>query len=262
MRAGDQAPREPTLGPLRHSTVVRLCPGDPAPTTAGAPCGKEWWARQGEEPPKNPGWTEPRTTARSQCSISHPGHHAEQGTWGSRARKHRKAGCGRPEDGGVWTAKSVKRPPQQPAQPQYTYYWAPLTCKWHILPHPAQPQHTNHWAPRMWRRHQQEHRPQQPTESSNATQDAKGRTGDCPRPPKETTTKRNVTQGAWAVHLLSSRRSSSMGVQMGRAPPSASTQCHSPERGHPNATKGASCGDFSSAAHSIAPTLCCQRVGY
>ena len=47
---------------------------------------------------------------------------AEQGTWGSRTRKHREAGCGRPEDGGVWTAKTVKRTPQQPTQPQYANY--------------------------------------------------------------------------------------------------------------------------------------------
>ena len=120
-----------------------------------------------------------------------PGHHAEQGTWGSRKWKHREAGCGRPEDGGVWTAKTVKRTPQQPAQPQYANYWAPLTRKRHILPHPAQPQHTNHWAPRMRKRHQQEHRPQRPTESSDPTQHAKGRRGDCPGPLKETTTRRN-----------------------------------------------------------------------
>ena len=39
----------------------------------------------------------------------------------------------------MWTAKTVKRPPQQPTQPQYANYWAPLTRKRHILPHPAQP---------------------------------------------------------------------------------------------------------------------------
>ena len=44
--------------------------------------------------------------------------------------------------------------------------------------------------------HQQEHRPQRPTESSDPTQHAKGRPGDCPGPRKETTTKRNVTQEA------------------------------------------------------------------
>ena len=48
-------------------------------------------------------------------------------------------------------------------------------------------------------RHQQEHRPQRPTESSDPTQHAKGRTGDCPGPRKGTTTRRNVTQGACFV---------------------------------------------------------------
>ena len=119
----------------------------------------------------------------------------EQGTLASRTRKRREAGCGWP----VWTAKTVKRPPQQPAQPQYANYWALLTRTRHILPHPAQPQHTNHWAPRMRKRHQQEHRPQWPTESSNPTQHAKGRTGGCPGPCKETTTRRNVTQGGHPV---------------------------------------------------------------
>ena len=50
------------------------------------------------------------------------------------------------EDGGVWTAKTVKRLPQPPTQPQYANYWAPLIFKRHTMPHPAQPQHTNHWA--------------------------------------------------------------------------------------------------------------------
>ena len=45
------------------------------------------------------------------------------------------------------------------------------------------------------KRHQQEHRPQRPTESSDPTQHVKGRTGDCPGPCKGTTTRRNVTQG-------------------------------------------------------------------
>ena len=93
--------------------------------------------------------------------------------------------------------QTVKRPPQQPAHPQYANYWAPLTRKRHIPPHPAQPQHTNYWAPRTRKRHQQEHRPQRPTESSDPTQHAKGRTGDCPGPRKGATTRRNVTQGAY-----------------------------------------------------------------
>ena len=79
--------------------------------------------------------------------------------------------------------------------PQYANYWAPLTRKRHIPPHSAQPRHTNRWAPRTRKRHPQEHRPQRPTERSDPTQHAKGRAGDCPGPRKETTTRRNVTQG-------------------------------------------------------------------
>ena len=101
---------------------------------------------------------------------------------------------------GLWTEargqqKQSNAPPQQSAQPQYANYWAPLTRKRHTTPHSAQPQHTNYWAPRTWKRHQQEHRPQRPTESSDPTHHAKGRTGDCPGPRKGTTTRRNVTQG-------------------------------------------------------------------
>ena len=119
----------------------------------------------------------------------------EQGTWASRTHKHSEAGYGRPVDRGAGTAKTVKRPRQQPAHPQYANYWAPLTRKQHTMPHSAQPQHTNYWAPRTRKGHQQEHRPQRPTESSDPTQHAKGRTGDCPGPRKGATTRRNVTRG-------------------------------------------------------------------
>ena len=119
----------------------------------------------------------------------------EQGTWASRTQKRSEAGYGQPVDRGVWTAKTVKRPQQQPAHPQYANYWAPLTRKRHIPPQPAQPQHTNDGAPRTRKRHQEEHRPQRPSESSDPTQHAKGRTGDCPGPRRGTTTARNVTQG-------------------------------------------------------------------
>ena len=118
----------------------------------------------------------------------------EQGT--SASQKHSEAGHGRPVDRGVWTAKTVKRPRQQPAHPQYANYWAPLTHKRHTMPHSAQPQHTNHWAPRTRKRQQQEHWPQRPTESSDPTQHAKRRTGDRPGPRKGATTRRNVTQGS------------------------------------------------------------------
>ena len=119
----------------------------------------------------------------------------EQGTWASRTQKHSEAGDGRPVDRGVWTAKTVKRPRQQPAHPQYANYWAPLTRKRHTMPHSAQSQHANYWAPRTRKRHQQEHWPQRPTESSDPTHHAKGRTGDRPGPRKGATTRRNVTQG-------------------------------------------------------------------
>ena len=79
--------------------------------------------------------------------------------------------------------------------PQHANNWAPLTRKRHIPPHSAQPQHTNYWAPRTWKQHQQELRPQRPTERSDPTQHAKGRTGDCPGPRKGATTQRTVTQG-------------------------------------------------------------------
>ena len=152
----------------------------------------------------------------SRAQRATAGARVEQGTWGSLTRKHREAGCGGPEDGGVWTAKTVKTTPTTNT-PQYANYWAPLTCKWHTMPHPAQPQHTNHWAPRTRKRHQQEHRPQRPTASSNPTQHAKGRTGDCPGPRKGATTRRNVTPGGGGGKTLKSQRRAVYGrVRVGR----------------------------------------------
>ena len=51
--------------------------------------------------------------------------------------------------------------------------WAPLTHKRHP-PQPAQPRYTNDGAPRTRKRHEQEHRPQRPTQRSDPTQHAKG----------------------------------------------------------------------------------------
>ena len=101
---------------------------------------------------------------------------------------------------GLWTEahgqqKQSNNPHNNQHNPHYANYWAPLPRKRHIPPHPAQPRHTNDWAPRTRKRHQQEHRPQRPTERSDATQHAKGITGDCPGPRKETTTRRTVTRG-------------------------------------------------------------------
>ena len=91
--------------------------------------------------------------------------------------------------------KQSNDPANNQHNPQYANYWAPLTRKKHIPPHAAQPRHTNDGAPRTRKRHQQEHRPQRPTERSDPTQHAKGRTGDCPGPRKGATTRRNVTRG-------------------------------------------------------------------
>ena len=118
--------------------------------------------------------------------------------WRNRAPgPHAHGNTARQAIDGLWTEAhgQQKRPRKQPAHPQYANYWAPLTRKRHTMPHSAQPQHTNYWAPRTRKRHQQEHRPQRPTESSNLTQHAEGRTGDCPGPREGTTTRRNVTQG-------------------------------------------------------------------
>ena len=108
---------------------------------------------------------------------------------------HSEAGYGRPVDRGSGQQKQSNDPHNNQHNPQYANYWAPLTRKRHIPPHSAQPRHTNYWAPRTRKRHRQEHRPQRPTERSDPTQHAKGRTGDCPGPRKETATRRNVTRG-------------------------------------------------------------------
>ena len=100
----------------------------------------------------------------------------------------------------LWTEargqqKQSNDPRNNQHNPQYANYWAPLTRKRHIPPRPAQPQHTKNRAPLTRKRHQQEHRLQRPTERSDPTQHAKGRTGDCPGPHKGATTQRTVTRG-------------------------------------------------------------------
>ena len=117
-----------------------------------------------------------------------------------------EAGDGRPVDR-RGQQKQSNDPGNNQHNPQYANYWAPLTRKRHIPPHPAQPQHTNDWALRTRKRHQQEHRPQWPTESSDPTQHAKGRTGDCPGPRKGATTRRNVTHGGQRSLFFSTPKS-------------------------------------------------------
>ena len=59
VRAGDQAPREPTLGPCGTAPLFACAQGIQQPVGhrwgPEAPCGKEWWARQGKEPPTKQG---------------------------------------------------------------------------------------------------------------------------------------------------------------------------------------------------------------
>ena len=93
------------------------------------------------------------------------------------------------------------------------------------------PQYANDWAPRTRKRHQREHRPQRPTERSDPTQHAKGRTGDCPGPRKGATTRRNVTQGQrlsapgrpqarwWSGYGTTHGACSAIGRPMGVPPP-------------------------------------------
>ena len=119
--------------------------------------------------------------------------------------------------------------------PQYANYRAPLTRKRHIPPHSAQPRHTNHWAPRTRKRHQREHRPQRPTERSDPTQHAKGRTGDCPGPRKETTTRRNVTQGeilVWGGRRVGQEGVRDMGTQERHQTGGGATQTHRTREPH------------------------------
>ena len=176
MRAGDGAPRGPTLGPLQCNVFVRPRSGEPAPS--GPPLGPlmrlvQPPVRAGDQAPREPTLGPLRHSAVVRLRPGDPTPSGPLlGPVRSRAPGAREADYGRPKDGGVWTAKAVKRPTQQPTHTQYANYRAPLMRKRHTMPHPAQPQHTNHWALRTRKQHQQEHQPQRPTESSNSTQHA------------------------------------------------------------------------------------------
>ena len=119
------------------------------------------------------------------------------GTWGSHGPV--LTGTGGHLCGGGLSERGTGRPrppgPWQSAAMALRRLGSEAGRKWHIPPHSAQPQHTNDWAPRTRKRHQQEHRPQRPTERSDPTQHAKGRAGDCPGPRKGATMRRHVTRG-------------------------------------------------------------------
>ena len=65
------------------------------------------------------------------------------------------------------------------------------------IPHNNQhnPQYASYRAPLTQKQHHKAHRPQRPTERSDPTQHAKGRTGDRPGPREEPATRCNVTRG-------------------------------------------------------------------
>ena len=63
------------------------------------------------------------------------------------------------------------------------------------------------------KRHQQEHQHQRPTESNDPTQHAKGRTGDCPGPCKETSTPTECHTGGGGGGLLNPSSSIHLGQQ-------------------------------------------------
>ena len=92
------------------------------------------------------------------------------GCGGLRTRKRGETRGGRPERGGGVGRTNRKT---TPATTTTTNSWAPL---------PRKPHHKK-WRP-LW-----------PSEHSDPTQHAKGRTGDCPGPRKQTAPRRNVTQG-------------------------------------------------------------------
>ena len=98
-RRGWRTQREPTLGPLRHSAVVRLRPGDPAPSG----------------PPLGP--------VRSRA----PGAHAHGNTDKQVVDGLRTEVCGQQEQS--------NDPHNNQHNPQYANYWAPLTHKRHTMPH-------------------------------------------------------------------------------------------------------------------------------
>ena len=197
----------PPPGPRAQATHTRTArprhtgtASSRAPVNTSAPLGEGG----GAPPPPPPAWTHPPTPKKDWAKFS-SGPLAYQkfslapiGLDQKFSVAH-SAPLNTPhhlEGRGGWM-HSPERPPQQPAQPQFANHWAPLMRKRHLPPHSAQPPHTNDWAPRTRKRHQQEHRPQRPTERSDPTQHAKGRTGDCRGPRKGATTRRNVTRGRW-----------------------------------------------------------------
>ena len=109
-----------------------LPPGGRGPAPQHATAQQIFWGTVGawKEPPIKLGWEEPRTTARSQCSVKHPGHragahttrvkheaHATRNQQGTRPAHERPAEWGsvrggrprqRVEEQGTWASRTRK----------------------------------------------------------------------------------------------------------------------------------------------------------
>ena len=179
--SGRVCPPLPPCLSLVGDSKVRVCGGEPRrPQHQPAqPQRTNRWApltrkrRQQEHGPQRPSENSDPTPQAKRRTGDCPGPRDETATQQACPRKRSEARAGRPECGGEWASKAGKRPLHQPPHPRSANYWSPLTRK----------------------RNQQEHEPQGPSEHSDPTQHAKGRTGDCPGPRNETATRRNVTQG-------------------------------------------------------------------
>ena len=102
--------------------------------------------------------------------------------------------------------------------------------------HPC-PSNTSRWFPQLLEL--REHGPQWPAESIGPTQHAKGRTGDCPGPCKETATRRNVTKaGAQDALTTGPRFEPRVGNQQDRNAPGVRVCLRGPD-GTLRRTKGA-----------------------
>ena len=194
VRAGDGAPRGPTLGPLQRKVCVCLCPGDPAPI--GPPLGP---LRRSVGPPVRAGDQAPGEPTlgplmRAACvrplrgpctqwaTTGAPDGHTTRNQQGTRPAHPRPTEWGsirggrlgqRVEKQGTWASRTRKRSEAGCGRPEdgggnsrnsQTTPATTSTTPIRQLPgaanaqtHPAEPQHTNHWAPRTRKRHQQEH---------------------------------------------------------------------------------------------------------
>ena len=184
MRAGDGAPRGPTPGPLQRNVFVRPRSGEPAPS--GPPLGPMMRpvqppVRAGDRAPREP-TLEPLRHSGTACSSAPRGSRAQ---WATCGEGHLGLTHTETQRGRLWTTcgrrcvgseNSQTTPTTTSTNPNTPTTVRCCRIKRHP-PQPAQPQRTNHWAPRTRKRHQQQHRPQWPTESSDLTQPAKGRTG-------------------------------------------------------------------------------------